>query len=66
MVCIISDTFETARTVEIAIAKMSASDEDLIVSKSLAGGNTAEKRLIKKRTFYGDSTSDEGMQYEDM
>ncbi|XP_025154473.1 uncharacterized protein LOC109503943 isoform X3 [Harpegnathos saltator] len=50
-------TYQNARLVEKAISDMSASDDNIILQTRTE--NALKKRLIKKRKFYGDTSSSE-------
>ncbi|KMQ86987.1 metal abc transporter atpase, partial [Lasius niger] len=51
------ETYQNARSVEKAISDMSASDDNII--RQTQTNNTLKKRFIKKRKFYGDTSSNE-------
>lgn len=52
----IADSYKSARDVEKTVSELSASDDNLTLPE-----NNSNKRLIKKRTFFGDTSSEEGI-----
>jgi len=52
----ISETYNSARAVEKVVSEMSTSNDENLIIPIIE----KQKRLIKKRKFYGDTSSNEG------
>lgn len=55
----VTETYQNARSVEKALSDMSASDDNIIIETQTE--NVSKKRLIKRRKFYDDTSSNEGI-----
>lgn len=53
----VTETYQNARAVEKAVGEMSASDENINIEALQIEDASSNKRFIKKRKFYGDTSS---------
>ncbi|KAM0727226.1 hypothetical protein ACS0PU_006558 [Formica fusca] len=53
------ETYQNARAVEKAVGEISASDENINIEAQQIEDASSNKRFIKKRKFYGDTSSED-------